>query len=76
MIERVIKEHTGASIVEHGFCVKRNSTGEYIYVDNGYIDRQSCATEGENTEIFDDDDTLKRFLFADSSYIHTDNDNY
>lgn len=77
MIERVIKEYTGANVVEHGFIFKSYdyNGSEISYVDNGYIDHQSCATEGENTEIFNDDDTLRRFLFADDSYIHTDNDN-
>ena len=78
MIERVIKEYTGANIVDHGFIFKSYdyNGSEIRYVDNGYIDHASCATEGENTEIFKDEDTLRRFLFADDSYIHTDNDNY
>ncbi len=41
-----------------------------------YIDHQSSASEGSNTEIFDDEDTLRRFLFCDDSSIHLDNDNH
>lgn len=43
---------------------------------DGYIDHQSAACEGENTEIFDDEETLKRFLFCEDSKIELDNDNH
>lgn len=42
----------------------------------GYIDHQSSASEGENTEMFDDMDSLERFLFDINSYIQLDNDNH
>jgi len=41
----------------------------------GYIDHQSNAGEGENTEIFDGEMSLKQFLFAPDSFIQLDNDN-
>ena len=70
MIVDVIKETTGATEVEHGFHITESG-----YINNGYIDHQSCATEGENTEIFNDRETLSRFLFSDDSYIQGGNDN-
>ena len=42
----------------------------------GYIDHQSSASEGENTEIFESEDTLKHFLFGKGSCIVLDNDNH
>jgi len=44
--------------------------------NEGYIDHQSAASEGENIEMFDDYETLKDFLFGENSYIQTGNDNY
>lgn len=41
-----------------------------------YIDHQSASCEGENMEMFESEETLRRFLFSSKSYIHTDNDNY
>jgi hypothetical protein len=41
-----------------------------------YIDHQSSSSEGSNTEIFDNEDTLRRFLFCEDSSIHLDNDNH
>jgi hypothetical protein len=40
-----------------------------------YIDHQSSAIEGQNTEIFKDVETLRNFLFDKNSYIELDNDN-
>lgn len=39
----------------------------------GYIDHQSVG--GENLVIFESEDNLKNFLFSQSSYIQTGNDN-
>jgi hypothetical protein len=44
--------------------------------DWGYIDHQSSAIEGQNTEIFEDEDTLEAFLFGEKSCIILDNDNH
>jgi hypothetical protein len=41
----------------------------------GYIDHQSHADEGKNTEIFNSRHDLVHFLFAEDSYIQGDNDN-
>lgn len=42
----------------------------------GYIDHQSSASEGQNTEIFDSEKDLEAFIFGEKSYIHCDNDNH
>ena len=64
MLDRVVREETG--------CIGIRLTG----ADIGYIDHQSSASEGRNTEMFEDDDSLRRFLFCPDSYIETDNDNH
>ena len=69
MIEEVIKEHTSASSVEHGFVYE----GDYI--TNGYIDHQSSSWEGVNIEMFKSKEKLKQFLFCDDSCIENSNDN-
>jgi hypothetical protein len=66
MLDDVIKEATGCT--EILWDEKLN--------DDGYIDHQSSASEGENTEIFKSEDTLWRFLFCTDSGIVLDNDNH
>ncbi len=44
--------------------------------DSAYIDHQSSSVEGKNMEMFNDEQSLKNFLFNPDSYIQTDNDNY
>lgn len=51
-------------------------TSVRVKMANGYIDHQSSASEGYNTEMFDSEQSLKDFIFGKDSYIHTDNDNY
>lgn len=46
------------------------------YNVDGYIDHASSAREQENTEMFDSEENLKRFLFSHDSLIENDNDNY
>lgn len=50
------------------------------YGDDGkvwcYIDHQSAASEGSNTEIFESVENMERFLFCEDSSIHLDNDNH
>jgi hypothetical protein len=41
-----------------------------------YIDHQSNASEGRNTQMFDCSESLRNFLYSSDSYIHTDNDNH
>ena len=40
-----------------------------------YIDHQSNAGEGKNTEIFDSEQMLSQFLFSSFSFIQQDHDN-
>jgi hypothetical protein len=55
---------------------------DYFKLDNinweaereGYIDHQSAAIEGQNTEMFNNEDSLRAFLFNPSSYIQNSND--
>lgn len=65
MLEDVIKHEVGCETITW------NVNDRYAYIDH-----QSSAGEGSNTEIFDDEDTLRRFLFCDDSSIHLDNDNH
>jgi hypothetical protein len=69
MLEEVIKENS--EVKEINFLL----TDDWNSPSYGYIDHQSCASEGENTEMFTSKDTLKDFIFGEGSYIHTDNDN-
>jgi hypothetical protein len=64
MFENVLKDYMGVTDIV------------YLLDDNAYIDHQSSAEEGANTEIFDDEETLASFLFGKNSRIELDNDNY
>lgn len=73
MLADVITENTNIKTIVW------NITDEYDSKDGkswGYIDHQSSAHEGENTEIFDSKDVLKDFIFGRKSCIVLDNDNY
>jgi vesicle coat complex subunit len=69
MLDKVIKENS--NIKELIYCI-----GDYNSKNWGYIDHQSNACESENIEMFENEETLKDFIFGRSSYIHTDNDNH
>jgi hypothetical protein len=72
MLDEVIKDN---SEITHIDCFL---TPEYHTKGNiwGYIDHQSSAAEGENIEIFNDKETLRRFIFDSDSKIILDNDNH
>lgn len=70
MLDKVITEHTGAK------AVLNNLSLDYKDSNYSYIDHQSSACEGENTEMFDSEDALLNFLFNKKSYIQGDNDNH
>lgn len=55
--------------------VIKEHTGAYsiIFKLEGYIDHQS---RGTSNEAFENEETLKQFLFSKSSGLHTDNDNH
>ena len=65
MVLSVLKKHTGAESV----TVELNDK-------NSYIDHQSAAYEGCNTDIFESKNYMYHFLFGSRSYIQVDNDNY
>lgn len=58
---------------------KYTSIKEILWTDTngdmGYIDHQSSASEGENTEIFESEEVLAQFLFNRKSVIVGNNDN-
>jgi hypothetical protein len=63
MLERVIKEALGVTKINWD-------------MRGGYIDHQSSAEEGKNIEIFQNEESLKNFLFNTVTYIQGGNDNY
>ena len=70
MLEEVIKKN---SKVE---TIKMLISEDYDSDNWGYIDHQSSALEGVNTEMFVDKMELKYFLFGEKSKIVLDNDNH
>ncbi|MFA5135246.1 MAG: hypothetical protein WC505_05710 [Patescibacteria group bacterium] len=76
MLDKVMRECTGATEIINRICIGYQDDTELGWLKRGYIDHQSSSEEGQNTEIFDDENTLKHFLFSPGSYIETDNDNH
>jgi len=74
MLEKVIKDVTG--VTEIKWKLTDSYERDRAELDWGYIDHQSSAYEGQNTEIFESEETLKNFLFGKHSYIELDNDNH
>uniref|UniRef100_A0A6M3LIN8 Uncharacterized protein n=1 Tax=viral metagenome TaxID=1070528 RepID=A0A6M3LIN8_9ZZZZ len=74
MLKKVVGENTNVKEIVWNITDNwKDEEGEGYY---GYIDHQSAACEGQNTEIFDNEEQLKLFLFGDGSFIQTDNDNH
>lgn len=71
MLEKVIKEHTKCSEIKWVVGIDEYED----HVDFAYIDHQSVEGEA-NTEMFNDEYTLSRFLFCPQSCIQLDNDNH
>jgi hypothetical protein len=71
MLEKVIKEYLKVEAIEW-----KITTVDYDSPNYGYIDHQSTSAEGKNTEIFDNEEILKDFLFGKDSFINLDNDNH
>jgi len=65
LIEETIKEITGYKKI----------LWEFNPETDGYIDHQSCASEGENTQMFYSKQDMINFLFG-NSFIQLDNDNH
>jgi len=70
MLEDVIKEYTGCKKIEWFITTEYDHNSEYSYIDHA-----SSAVEDRNTEMFDNYDSLSRFIFGSNSFIQTDNDN-
>jgi hypothetical protein len=66
MLKKVIREATGAKVVE--FCKADDE-----YYPDGYIDHQS---DDVCTPAFESENSLKAFIFNSGSYLVTDNDNH
>jgi hypothetical protein len=69
MLNEVIRENTKVEYV-NWFPLMESHTHW-----NSYIDHQSNAGDGMNTEIFESKQTLKDFIFGKGSMICLDNDN-
>jgi hypothetical protein len=71
MLEAVLRKH-GVEKIE--------SILDTSYTPNGkrwaYIDHQSSASEGQNTEMFKSEYALECFIFSNDSFIQCDNDNH
>lgn len=67
MLKEVIAEHTGAKEVII------DCSDSYNDKNYSYIDHQS---HGTSHEAFESKETLKNFIFGNSSYLYTDNDNH
>lgn len=72
MLLRVLKEYTGANEIKSVMSLAWNDESGKKHA---YIDHQSAASEGANTEMFDGENSLKAFLFNPRSYIRNGNDN-
>lgn len=70
MLEIVLRKNMSVTKINWDLSLDYEDTGY------GYIDHQSCAAEGSNTEMFDSIEELERFLFAEDSMIEEDNDNH
>lgn len=71
MLYEVLKKHGAINITSVITDDWTESDGTY-----SYIDHQSSASEGRNTEIFDSEKDLENFIFGEKSYIQCDNDNH
>jgi hypothetical protein len=69
MLDEVIKENTNIEYVNWLPLYEQHTKW------NAYIDHQSNAGDGMNTEIFESKQTLKDFIFGKGSFIYLDNDN-
>jgi hypothetical protein len=73
MLEKVLKEVLDIKEIVWNVTTKWGEEAEGK--DQGYIDHQSASYEGQNIEMFENEQTLKCFLFNHKSYIQTGNDN-
>jgi hypothetical protein len=76
MLERVLCDKLKVKFIDISHLCIHWSPNYIQDVYYGYIDHQSSASEGQNTEMFENDTTLCDFLFNSDSYIQCDNDNH
>ena len=69
VLKKVVCEHTGAT------DIKMNSSTSFGYTNTGYIDHQSVE-DGNYHYLFEDEQTLKQFIFDPTSVLETDNDSH
>lgn len=70
LLEKVIKEKMEVTGIVWNISIDYNNEKYHAYIDH-----QSSAEEGQNTEIFDNEKGLTAFLFSPLSYIRCGNDN-
>jgi hypothetical protein len=73
MLEKVIRAFTKVSDIQWRITTDYDTPEGYSW---GCIDHQSGACDNENIEIFENEQSLKDFLFGKDSYIVLDNDNH
>lgn len=62
---------------QHGVDLNWRLVSEASNNRSAYIDHQSlCTIDTDNCEIFNDEKTLRLFLFGSNSYVRNDNDNH
>jgi len=73
MLERCIKDNSDVQTITWNIDTDWCGKGK---LDHGYIDHESASYGNMNTEMFDDKQTLKDFIFGKASKIVLDNDNH
>lgn len=76
MLDRVIKSHTKAKSIKWDVNMEYSETDRVGSRKIAYIDHQSNAGEDRNTEIFENEEVLRDFIFGKGSFIQLDNDNH
>jgi len=71
MLEKVITDNLEVTSIEWKIDLEYHENGDFAYIDH-----QSNSADGENTDMFNGEDYLARFLFNSKSNITLDNDNY
>lgn len=75
MLEKVLKNALNVKNIDWNISLEHFREYGEDNIRYGYIDHQSASYEGQNTEMFESEDTLIRFLFSGGSYIVCGNDN-
>ena len=71
MLEDAVRKNTNVKKIEW----KIDTEEHYSSKNCAYIDHASSALEKQNIEMFDNDESLRGFLFGINSFIQNDNDN-